>query len=274
MRVAIDTGQHRMKYILLFFVILGFSLPLKAQDAAKPTKLQDSLDHKKDTVRHAKDSTYHVTLNSTGSINKVIGDVTYLFNNDLKFGLKKKSVTVSFENSWIYGIDHNVQTNNDYSSVLQFDLYKTIPHFYYWGLANYNTSYSLKIHSQALAGAGLAYSVLDRKNAYLNFSDGLVFDQSNLILPDSTHLVYHTMRNSFRINFKFSIKGIFEIDGSDFFQNSFTDGQDYIIRSTTSLSLKLTNWLDLTSSFNFNEQKRTESSNLIFTYGLKLDRYF
>jgi hypothetical protein len=263
-----------MKHILLLAIIPCFSLSIKAQDAPAPTQLWDSLYHKKDTAKQAPDSTYHVVLNSTGSINKTVGDITYLFNNDLKFGMKKKSITVSFENSWIYGIDHHATTNNDYSSVLQFDLYKTLPHFYYWGLANYNTSYSLKINSQALAGAGVAYSVLDRKNAYLNFSDGLVYDQSNLVLPDSAHLIYHTVRNSFRLAFKFTIKNILEINSSSFLQNSFTDGQDYIIRSATSLSIKLTKWLDLTSSLNFNEQKRTASSNLIFTYGLKFDRYF
>ena|ERR1700742_649874 len=180
---------------------------------------------------------------------------------------------MSLDNSYVYGKDNGVLTNNDYSAAFQINLYQT-RHFFYWALGNYNTSYSLKINSQALLGAGAAYSIVDNKKAYLNFSDGLVYDHSDLVLPDSSRLNYSTVRNSFRLSFRFVIRKIITIDGTDFLQNSFSDGSDYIIRSTTNLSLKLTKWLDFTSSLTYNEQKRTEASNLIFTYGLKIDKYF
>jgi len=158
--------------------------------------------------------------------------------------------------------------------VLQLNLYKTIPHFFYWGLANYNTSYSLKINNQLLAGGGVAYSIFDRKHVYFNLSDGLVYDQSDLVLPDSSRLVYHTVRNSLRLSFRFEIHNLLVFDGSDFIQNSFRQGTDYNIRSVTNLSLKLNKWLNLTSSVNYNVQKRTQSTNLVFTYGIKVDKYF
>ena len=135
-------------------------------------------------------------------------------------------------------------------------------------------SYSLKVNSQVLAGAGAAISIFDGAHVKLNLSDGPVFDQSSVVLPDSAHLSYHTVRNSFRVAFKFDIKDLIVIDGSDYLQNSFSIGSDYIIRSTTNLSLKINKWLQLTSSLLFNEQKRTESTNLLFTYGIKIDKSF
>lgn len=263
-----------MRLLLLLTGLCLFSLSAWSQDQPVGGQLHDSLFRKKDTTKHSPDSTYHINLTAAGSINRTISDITYLFNNDLKLGLKKKSISLSFDNDWIYGTDHHTLTNNDYTSVLQFNLYKSIPHFFYWGLANYNTSYSLKVNSQILAGAGVAYSVWDRKRAYFNISDGLVYDQSDLVLPDSSHLSYHTVRNSLRLSFRFEIKDLLVIDGANFLQNSFNIASDYIIRSTTNLSVKLNKWLLLTSSVVYNEQKRTESSNFIFTYGVKIDKYF
>jgi hypothetical protein len=263
-------------YILPLIILCYFSLLSQQGYAQDPNPIlaKDSLDRKKDTTLHPPDSVYHTILSSTGSINNANNIVTYLLNNNLKFEVKKKSISLSFDNNWVYGKDNNSLTNNDYSSTLQFNLYKSIPHFAYWGLANYNTSYSLKINSQLLAGYGVAYSIYDRKNAYLNFSDGLIYDNSDLILPESSRLVYHTVRNSFRISFKFSVENIFIVDGTDFLQNSLDLGSDYIIKSITNLSFKLNKWINLTSSLNYNLQKRTASSNLLFTYGLKIDQYF
>lgn len=217
---------------------------------------------------------YHVGFSPSGSINRTNDGTTYLLNNALKFNVKKKDVTLNFTNSWIYGKQNTTLTNNDYSSALDFDLFKTFPHFFYWGLANYNTSYSLKINNQLLTGAGIAYNLVDTKNSYFNISDGLLYDQSDLILPNTLRDVYHTYRNSLRLSFKFNIKDIVVIDGSNFFQNSLDRRYDYIIRSTTNLSLKIQKWLSLTTSLNYARQNRTQSENLLFTYGLTMEKYF
>jgi hypothetical protein len=213
---------------------------------------------------------YHVTLSSTGSINKTDDNTAYLLNNALNFGIQKKAVYLSASNSWVYGQQNKTLTNNDFSSVLFFNLYKTFPHFYYWGLANYNTSYSLKISNQLLAGAGVAYNLLDKDNARLNLSDGVLYDKSDLL----TNLNYHTYRNSFRLQFHFAVKDVVTIDGSNFLQSSFNDGNDYIIRSTTTIGLKLRKWISLTTALNYNKMNITNSDNLIFTYGLTLDKFF
>lgn len=213
---------------------------------------------------------YHATLAASGTINRADEGNSYLLNNALNFGVKQKDFTMNATNTWIYGKQNNTLTNNDFSSALVFNLYKTFPHFYYWGLVNYNTSYSLKINNQLLAGGGIAYSFIDEKNAYINLSDGVLYDQSDLLagVTDDTY------RNSLRLQFHFAIKDALTLDGSNFLQNSFSRGNDYIIRSTTTLGLKLRKWISLTTSLTYNKMNITNSDNLIFTYGLTLDRYF
>ena len=164
-------------------------------------------------------------------------------------------------------------TNNDYSSFIDFNLYKGPEHCYYWGLLNYNTSYSLKINKQLLAGAGIAYSIIDKPTAYLNLSDGILYDTSDLLLAGN-NVFYHTYRNSFRLAMKFTINNLVTLESSTFLQNSLDRGYDYAIRSTNSLSFKLRSWLSVNSSLNYNRQNRTRSENLLFTYGVNFEKYF
>jgi hypothetical protein len=213
---------------------------------------------------------YHVTMASAGSINKTDANTAYLLNNSLNLGIKKKDVYLSASNSWIYGKQNSTLTNNDFSSTLFVNLYKTFPHFYYWGLANYNTSYSLKLSNQLLAGAGIAYNILDKDNLRLNLSDGVLFDQSSLL----ANKTYHTYRNSFRLLFHMQVKDVLTFDSNNFLQSSFSDQNDYIVRSTTTLGLKLRKWISLTTSLDYNKLNITASQNLNFTYGLTLDKYF
>jgi hypothetical protein len=213
---------------------------------------------------------YHLVLASTGSINKTDDATAYLLNNSLNFGIKKKDVWLNATTIWTYGKQNNQLTNNDLSSSLFVNLYKTFPHFYYWGLINYNTSYSLKINNQLLAGAGAAYNIVDKKDAVINISDGVLFDQSDLLVNE----VYHTWRNSIRLQFHFVAKDMLTLDGSNFLQNAFNNRDDYIIRSTTTLGIKLRKWISLNTSLTYNKMNITSSDNLIFTYGVTLDKYF
>lgn len=221
------------------------------------------------------DSThYALSYSSTGSINKTNDGQSYLLNNSAKFGVKKKSVSLNFGNTWVYGKQNQALTNNDFSSTLDFNLYKTFPHFFYWGLANYNTSKSLKINNQLLAGGGLAYSLLDRENTYLNISDGFLFDSSDLILGDGSPEVYQTCRNSLRLVCKFVFSKIIVFNSSTFFQPSLNRGSDYNFRSNSTLAFKVNQWLGLTTAFNYNRVSRTDRENLQLSYGLTFERYF
>jgi len=221
------------------------------------------------------DSTnYVVNYSSTGSLNNTNDGKSYLLNNGLKFGVRKKSVSLNFNNKWIYGKQNRQLTNNDFSSSLDFNLYKTLPHFFYWGLLNYNTSKSLKVNNQLLAGAGIAYSIYDREDAYLNISDGILFDSSDLTLENEIRDIYHTYRNSLRLSFRFVISKIIIVNSSSYFQSSLSNGSDYIMKSDSSLSFKVNKWLSLTTAFNFNRVARTDRQNSLLSYGLSFERYF
>lgn len=217
---------------------------------------------------------YRVTALSSGSINKTKDGTAYLFNNGLKFNVKKKSISLNFTNNWVYGRQKSLLTNNDFSTSLDFNLYKTLPNFYYWGLANYNTSYSLKINNQLLAGLGIAYNIFDTDKAYLNISNGVLYDKSDLFVSADVREIYHTYRNSLRLAFKFVVKEKLVVESNTFLQNSFDYGSDYIIRSNSAISFKLNKWLALTTALAYNRLNRTQSENLLFTYGLTLEKYF
>ncbi|MDO7742289.1 MAG: DUF481 domain-containing protein [Pedobacter sp.] len=221
------------------------------------------------------DSTnYVVNYSSTGFLNNTNDGKSYLLNNGLKFGVRKKSVSLNFNNKWIYGKQNRQLTNNDFSSSLDFNLYKTLPHFFYWGLVNYNTSKSLKVNNQLLAGVGIAYSIYDREDAYLNISDGILFDSSDLTLDNEIRDIYHTYRNSLRLSFRFVISKIIIVNSSSYFQSSLSNGSDYIMKSDSSLSFKVNKWLSLTTAFNFNRVARTDRQNSLLSYGLSFERYF
>ena|ERR1700712_574881 len=213
---------------------------------------------------------YHLALASTGSINRTDANSAYLLNNALVFGIKQKAVTLTATNVWVYGAQNSVLTNNDFSSTLYANVNTGIKHFYYWGLVNYNTSYSLKISNQLLAGSGLAYNVIDKDSCHLNISDGVLFDQSSLIALKE----YHTYRNSLRVQLRFLIKDLVTFESINFLQSSFDNGNDYIIRSNTTLGLKLRKWISLTTSLGYNKMNITSTQNLTFTYGLALDKFF
>ncbi len=218
---------------------------------------------------------YYTNFASSGSINKTESSSTYLLNNTFKFGVKKKTFAMNFNNNWIYGKTDHVISNNDFTTSLDFDIFKSdSSHFYYWGLANYTTSVSLKINNQLQAGAGAAYYFVNKKNTVINISDGILYDRGDLFLDDGTHDMYDTYRNSFRVLFKFVIKDIIVLDGNDFIQNSMTRQSDYIIKSTTNLSVKLRKWLALTTSYNYNRMNRTARENSLLSYGLTAEKYF
>lgn len=217
---------------------------------------------------------YHVIFNGTGSLNRARDGSAYLLNNGLRFELKKKSIALNATNNWVYGQSNGSLTNNDFSSTIDFNLYKAIPHAYYWGLVNYNTSYSLKINKQLLAGGGIAYSILDKPNSYLNVSDGILYDLSDINTSDTTREKYNTYRNSFRLQMHFLVANLVTLDSGTFLQNSLIKSNDYIIRTTTSIGFKLNTWLTLNSALSYNRISRTDSENLLLTYGLKVEKFF
>jgi hypothetical protein len=218
---------------------------------------------------------YYLGYTASGNVNQTNDGRSYLLNNALKAGIRQKKISFNLSNSWIYGAQNSQLTNNDFQSALDVNFYTGIPHFYYWGLGNYTTSYSLKINHQVQGGAGAAYSVVDTKDNYLNLSDGILYEKSDLYLNDTTRDRYNTFRNSARLSFKFSlVKNIVIVNGTGFLQNSLSNSDDYIIRANAGLAVKLKKWLALTAGVTYNRFNRTRRENMLFTYGVTIERYF
>lgn len=221
------------------------------------------------------DSTnYLVQFTSNGSINKTDESKAYLLNNVVRLGIRRTAISLNFNNNWIYGKQNQQLTNNDFSSTLDFNLYKTLPHFFYWGLANYNTSRSLKINNQLLAGGGIAYSLFDREEAYLNISNGILFDSSDINLENGLRDKYETMRNSLRVSFRFVVFKNIVLSNTSFIQNSFNNKNDYNIKTDAMLTYKLNRWLGFNTAYKFNRVSRTNRENSLLSYGLTFERYF
>jgi hypothetical protein len=207
-------------------------------------------------------------------VNKTNKSDAFLLNNSLRAGIKKRSIALNSTSIWNYGKQQRVLTNNDFSSSLDFNVYKPFPHFYYWGLANYSTSYSLKINNQEQAGAGIAYKLIDRKKLNFNVSDGLLYEKSDIYRNDTVRDIYNTWRNSLRLSFSCNIKDYIFLNGTNFYQNSLTNSNDYIIKSNVSLAVKIHKWLSLTTAFSYNKFSRTGRENTLYTYGLTVEKYF
>src|SRR5690606_31401595 len=146
--------------------------------------------------------------------------------------------------------------------------------FYYWGLVNYTSSYSLNIKSQGQAGIGIAYNFLNKPHIWLNISNGLVGESSRIIQGDTATINYQTIRNSLRIQFMYKMGDHFTFRTGNFFQPSLEYFSDHILSSETELTYQLWKGLNLNTKLLYNKISRTEKENLIFTYGLGYQKYF
>ena len=233
-------------------------------------------------VRHAEaqynDSVHHyVNFNSTGIINKTNDGNSYVLNNNFRFNIEKKRISLNTINSWIYGKQLGALTNNDYSAGVDFNVYerKEPRRLYVWALVHYESSLSLKIHHRLQTGVGIGHHVVNKPNAVVILSDGILFEKNDLYRSAEVQTPeYQTYRNSFRVKFKWLIKKTIAFEGSDFVQHSFSDTHDYIIKSTTGLSIKLVKWLNFTTALTYNKISLSKRENLLLNFGLSAEKYF
>ena len=147
-----------------------------------------------------------IDYTSSGSVNKTQKGTSYLLTNFIGGTFKKNTTITSVGSSFIYGKQNLIQTNKDFAGFINIDLFKS-PQFnkiYYWYLMDYNNSYSLKVFNELQTGVGEAYLFINNKNIKLSFSDGIIFDQSNVVLNNNK--IYHqTYRNSLKLKIHFSI---------------------------------------------------------------------
>jgi hypothetical protein len=217
---------------------------------------------------------YHAALSVAGNINTTDKGQNMLFNNGVRLGIRQPCFELNNNTTWVYGLQQELLTNNDFNSTTDFNRFIWKHRLNGWGLANYNSSYSLKIINQYQAGAGLAYAFLDTKKMKFKVSDGLLLEHADILVSDTVRETYDTWRNSLRITGSFAFGSIGNISYSGFWQPSLQDGSDYIIRTAVSASVKLKKWLSFTAAFNYNRFNRTGKENALFTYGVTLENYF
>ncbi|MEO5997904.1 MAG: DUF481 domain-containing protein [Chitinophagaceae bacterium] len=217
---------------------------------------------------------YHVYYGSTGIINKTNDGNSFVLNNALRFNISKKIMTLNFSNSYVYGEQQNRKTNNDFSSTIDFDIYKNIQKLYYWGLGTFDKSYSLKINRRYQVGAGVGYTFLKTETVDFVISDGIIYERSAVEKADNTEDNYGTFRNSARLKYRWVIKDLLIFEGVSFLQNSLSDKNDYILKSNNNASIKLRKWLNFTTAVNYNKLSKTQRENLLITFGLTMETYF
>lgn len=176
--------------------------------------------------------------------------------------------------SWLYGMSPGKLTNNDFVASNNVNLYRHFPGFYYWGLVNYTTSYSLNIKRQGQAGVGVAYNIIDNDSAWLNISNGLLGETSRIVEKDSTITNYQTLRNSLRVQFSIDIGDRLSFRTGNIFQPSLKYLNDHIFSTDSELTYRLWKGLSINTRFLYNRVTRTEKENMILTYGLDYRRYF
>lgn len=218
--------------------------------------------------------TQFARLSLSGNINRTNLATNYLLNNEARYSMKKPGTVLNALATWVYGKQSALVTNNDFTTTTDFNLYNKKGNFYYWGLANYNTSISLRINRQLQTGIGAAYNLVNTEKAWINLSDGFVFETSSIVRPNAGDETYQTVRNSFRLAYRFVIGDFITINGTNFLQNSLNNTNDYIIRSQNGAGVKLNKWLTFATSVSYNQFRRTGTENLLFTYGLAAEKYF
>ncbi|MEP6466374.1 MAG: DUF481 domain-containing protein [Parafilimonas sp.] len=221
-----------------------------------------------DTVQH------YIRFASSGVINKTNNASSYVLNNNLNFNAQQKHINYNTSFNWIYGAQQKNLTNNDFNATGNVDINKRLHKLYYWGLITFDKSYSLNINYRLQAGAGLAYKIIDSPYLKINISDGFLYEKGNLIDADIGKNVYQTPRNSFRLTYHWTIYKRLQLDGLQFYQPSLLSIKDYIIQSDNTIAVKLNEWLSITGSLVYNVVSQTRRNNLLFTYGLTVEKYF
>ncbi len=271
-----------MKWCIYVLTLLA-AFPSAAQHSIDPgtRAIERSGTFTTDSSHHSDTAHFHFTYSGTGTINNTNSLQSYILSNALKLSLAKKSIESNFTNTWAYGKQNAIVTNNDFSSTLDVGLFKTIKHFYYWGIATYNHSVPLMINHQGQAGFGPGYNLIDKKTAILSISDGIIYELNDLF--DSLYGQpggniyrrdrYNTYRNSAHLLLHWVIDGHYTIDGAAFLQNSLAHwSDDYIFRVTGGASIKLYKWISFTASGAYSRFTRTRGRNTLISFGTTIQR--
>lgn len=216
----------------------------------------------------------YIRFSAAGNLNRSNSATAYLLTNEARYSRKKQNTTLNTIASWLYGEQSSNLTNNDFLATADFNLYRDSSKLYYWALANYTTSFSLKINKQLQTGLGAAYNFVNTPNAWLNLSNGILYETNRLTTNEPAGKRYRTVRNSLRVSYKFVFNKTVTLNGANFFQQALGNAGDYIIRTTNSIGIKLNKWVSFAGTLNYNQLRRTGRENLLLTYGLVTEKFF
>ncbi|HTF18033.1 MAG TPA: DUF481 domain-containing protein [Chryseolinea sp.] len=217
---------------------------------------------------------HYIYIGSTGTYSKTNDLNSYVLANNVKFTVSKKRFSFYTANSWVYGKQSEVTSNNDFSSLVEFDFLKNEKRLYYWGNGTFDKSYSLKIDYRYQAGAGLGFNIVKNDKVLLNVTEGILYEEGSLIDKDLGDRNYDVWRNSARFKYRWVIQDIVILDGFVLYQPSISSRHDTIFKSATTLSVKVRKWISLSSALTYNEITLTDRRNLIVTYGVIMERFF
>lgn len=222
------------------------------------------------------DSTHYLLgANVSGNINRTNDGTNYLLDNGLKAGIRKSKLELNEQMRWLYGSNATKLVNNDFSSLLDLNVFPSgSARINYWGLTNFTSSYSLKIDYQIQAGAGIAYRIVDKPGLKLKVSNGLLYENSRVVPTASFSETYGTLRNSLRLQLKANWGERLSFESTGFWQPSLHIAGDFIINAQGVLSFRIGKWLSLNSRLQYMQVSRTHKQNLLFTYGIRIERYF
>ncbi len=221
------------------------------------------------------DSThYRFRFLGTGTLNRTDDAHSFTFSNGIQFNINRKKTALDLSAGYVYGLQNKQLVNNDFSTTANLDFGKGKQVMYEWGLLTYQTSYSLKIDYKVQGGGGIGFYILDSPKTRLSISDGFLYEANNQLDADGNKEVYRTVRNSFRLKYRFIINNIIAFNGTNFVQPSILSIHDYILNFNNDVSVKISKWLNVTSAFSYNRINRTNRQNLLFTIGVSVDRYF
>jgi hypothetical protein len=217
---------------------------------------------------------HYLYVGSTGTFSKTNDLDSYVLANSVKFTVSKKRISFNTANSWVYGKQSDVKSNDDFSSLIEFDLLKKQKRLYYWGNGTFDKSYSLQIDYRYQAGTGIGLNIAQQPNLVLNVTEGLIYETGSLLDRDLGERRYNVWRNSARFKYRWVIQDIVILDGFVLYQPSISTRNDVIFKTSTTLSVKVRKWLSLSSAFTYNEITLTDRRNLIVTYGVVMERFF
>lgn len=217
---------------------------------------------------------HYIYVASTGTFSKTNDLNSYVLSNNVKFSISKKKLSFHTANTWVYGEQSDVRSNNDFSSLVEFDFLKKQKRLYYWGNGTFDKSFSLKIDYRYQAGAGIGVNIAQTPKLVLNVTEGLIYETGNLIHAELGERDYDVWRNSARFKYRWVMKDFIILDGFVLYQPSISTKNDMIFKTSTTLSLKVRKWLSLSSALTYNEITLTNRRNLIVTYGVVMERFF